>query len=108
VESAATWIDEPLMNPLADVPVATLERYAAVYQFRPGFIVTVKREGNSLTAQVTGQSVKHLRPESQTLFRVKDAPVTIEFKTDESGAVTGMVMSQGGRPLQGRRVNQLD
>lgn len=104
IESFATWIDEPLLNPVVDVPVATLDRYAATYEVNPKLSVTVRRDGSSLTAQATGQPVTHLMAESQTRFRLKESAARIEFKTDDAGAVTGVVLIQGGRETPARRV----
>lgn len=104
IERFATWIDEPLLNPVVDVPVVILDRYAAVYEVNPGFTLTVRRDGHGLTAQATGQPVTHLTAESQTRFRLKEVPAVLEFKTDEAGAVTGVVLTQGGRETEARRV----
>jgi hypothetical protein len=104
VESFAVPTDEALRPPPAVVPIATLERYIGAYEIRPNAIVTVRRDVDSLTAEVAGRPVVTLMPESPTLFRVKQGPATIEFKTDDSGAVNGLVMVQNGRVTPAKRV----
>src|SRR6185503_2738192 len=77
VESFGFPIDEPLQV-VVEVSTATLDRYVADYELRPNFILSVKRDGASLTAQATGQRITNLFAESQTLFRLKEVPATIE------------------------------
>lgn len=103
-ESFARPVDEPLRDPAADVPVATLERYAGNYELRPGFVLAVKRDGSGLTAQATGQGLTTLVAETATRFRVQQVAATIEFQADAAGEVTGLVLNQNGRALPGKRV----
>jgi CubicO group peptidase (beta-lactamase class C family) len=103
-ESFAFPIDEPLRTPAAEVPVATLDRYTGEYELRPNLVLTVNRDGDSLTAQATGQPMTNLMAESQTRFRLKQVPATIDFETDESGAVSGLLLSQDGREIRARRL----
>lgn len=104
IESFATWVDEPLLNPLVEVPVATLDRYVATYEVNSKLAVAVKRNGHSLTAQATGQPLTNLLAESPTRFRLKETPATVEFKMDEAGEVTGFVWTQSGRETRARRM----
>jgi serine-type D-Ala-D-Ala carboxypeptidase/endopeptidase len=62
----------------------------------------VRRRGDSLTAQPTGQSEGVLDARSETRFQVRGVGVELEFVTDEAGVVN-LVLHQGGQEIPGRR-----
>jgi hypothetical protein len=106
-ERHAQRVAEPLQDPEPPpfaVGDAVLDSYVASYELRPSFVLTVKRSDGGLTAQATGQSVTNLVAESATRFRVKEVQAKIEFKTDASGKVTGLVLLQNGREMLGKRL----
>jgi D-alanyl-D-alanine carboxypeptidase len=106
LERFATRVDEPFEDPAKPavaVAVEILDKYAGDYELLPNFILTVKREGVSLTAQATGQGVTNLIAESPTRFRIKQVPAAVEFQVDVSGKVTGLILHQNGRELPGKR-----
>jgi len=75
-----------------------LDRYAGRYRFGESKrVITVSRKDASLVALFPGQGTFSLFPESETEFFMKEAPITITFKVDEAGDVTGLVLSQGGK-----------
>jgi hypothetical protein len=92
-------------KPAVVVAAATLASYAGEYELAPNFILTVRQVGDSLTAQGTGQGATNLIAESTTRFRVRQVKAEIEFKTDETGRVTGLVLFQNGQEMPGRRKN---
>lgn len=73
-----------------------LDAYAGQYEFNTNFIITITREGDSLMAQATGQPKFELFPETEIKFfyKVMDAQVT--FVKDDKGAVTHLILHQGG------------
>jgi hypothetical protein len=42
--------------------------------------------------------------ESETRFFVQEANATVVFETDASGAVTRLILHQGGRQLPARKI----
>lgn len=66
------------------------------YELEPGTVLTIRRDGDKLRAQLTGQPGFQVFPESETRFfyRVVDAQLT--FVKDSSGKVTGLVLHQDG------------
>jgi glc operon protein GlcG len=85
------------------VPVEVLERYVGEYALSPAASVTVRRSGETLTAQPTGQpEAAVLEPRSQTRFEVRGVGVEVEFVTDETGGVN-LVLYQGGQEITARR-----
>jgi aryl-alcohol dehydrogenase-like predicted oxidoreductase len=84
------------------VPVDVLERYVGEYEISPAMTITVRRSGDSLTAQPAGQSEAVLDARSETRFQVRGVQVELEFVTDEAGVVN-LIVHQGGQQIPGRR-----
>jgi CubicO group peptidase (beta-lactamase class C family) len=91
-------------NATVTVPVAMLQRYVGVYQFAPGFEVTVRLDGDVLRATPTNQAETPLVPESETRFSVREVNAVVEFETDATGAVTRLILHQGGRQLPAPKI----
>jgi len=80
-----------------------LARYAGTYGLGPGVDVTMTVEGGRLMTQITGQPKFELFAESETKFFLKIIDAQVEFFTDASGAVTHLVIYQGGRDTKATR-----
>ncbi|HYL92236.1 MAG TPA: DUF3471 domain-containing protein, partial [Alphaproteobacteria bacterium] len=81
-----------------------LDSYVGVYQLTPAFALTVKREGDHLLMQATGQSQFPIFAESEHDFFAKIADIQFTFQTDAQGHATGIVLHQLGRDVPGKRV----
>jgi len=81
----------------------TLERYPGVFELAPTFTLTVTRDGTRLFAQATAQGMFEIFAEAEDEFFAKVADVQLTFTKDASGAVTGIVLHQGGQNIPGRR-----
>jgi len=86
------------------VPAEVLDRYVGRYELAPDFIVTVRRDGDVLRAQPTGQPETAMVAESETRFTVAEANAVVVFESDASGTVTRLVLHQGGRQLPARKL----
>jgi D-alanyl-D-alanine-carboxypeptidase/D-alanyl-D-alanine-endopeptidase len=86
-----------------EVPESVLRRYVGEYELRPAFTINVTLENGRLVAQSTGQQKAAIFPESETKFFSRSANVQLTFTRDTSGAVTGLVLHQGGRDQPARR-----
>ena len=80
-----------------------LSKYAGMYELGPGVDVTMTVEGGRLMTQITGQPKFELFAESETRFFLKVVEAQVEFFMDASGAVTHMVIHQGGRDTKATR-----
>src|SRR5574342_576235 len=52
------------------VPAKVLETYVGQYELMPGFVLTIRKDGDRLTGQATGQARVRLTPRSETDFQV--------------------------------------
>ncbi len=86
-----------------DVPASTLRDYEGVYQLAPGFSITVSLEGDQLMTLPTGQPKSPIFAESETKFFLKVVDVQLEFVRDAGGAVTHLILHQGGRSREAPR-----
>jgi CubicO group peptidase (beta-lactamase class C family) len=108
-ESPLLPADSPLIRPPADhteiqLDPDTLEKYAGQYQLAPNILITIKRNGSRLSAQLTGQGPAEIFPESKTdfFYRVVDAQIT--FKLDSQGRANGLILHQLGRDQLAQRI----
>ena len=88
------------------VDATTLDRVAGRYELARDFVLTIRREGDRLYAQATGQSEAEIYAESEFAFfyKVVDAQLTIVRAPD--GKVMGLVLHQGGRDIKARRMEE--
>ena len=83
-----------------------LSAYAGKYELRPGFVLEVTLENDSLWVKPTGQPKMGLGAESETKFYILDMEdIGITFNKDESGNVPSLTLHQGGNHLAKRLAN---
>lgn len=82
-----------------------LEQYVGVYELAPKIDMTITLEGGQLMTQVSGQGKIPLFAESETKFFPKVVDAEIEFGKDDKGAVTYLVLHQGGRDMKAPRTS---
>jgi CubicO group peptidase (beta-lactamase class C family) len=87
------------------VAAQVLAKYAGTYELGSGVTATVTVEGGRLMTQLTGEPKLELFAESETRFFLKVVDAQVEFFMDASGAVTHLVVHQGGRDQKAARVS---
>lgn len=90
------------------LPVAELDRVLGRFEFLPGVVFNVTREGNQVRAQRQGSAVGPVLPifaEAPLKFFWRAVNGTVEFTTDASGTVTGAVATFDGQKLTGRKLD---
>jgi CubicO group peptidase (beta-lactamase class C family) len=103
-EIQGTRISNFVAAPKAIVLAAdTLNTYLGTYELKPGFDLVITRDGTHLAGQATGQPKLALLAESPTIFFSTDVDAKVEFEKDDKGAVTGLVLHQGGMDLRGAK-----
>ncbi len=80
----------------AQVDPQIYDAYVGEYELAPNFILAVRREGDRLMTQATGQGQVEIFPESETTFFPKVIEAKITFVKSESGKVTHLILSQNG------------
>jgi hypothetical protein len=85
------------------VPAAVLKQFVGVYELAPGVDVTMTLEGDQLMTQITGQPKFPLFAETETRFFLKVVDAQVDFVKDASGAVTHIILHQGGRDHEAAR-----
>jgi CubicO group peptidase (beta-lactamase class C family) len=88
----------------AKVDPAVYDSVVGQYNYGPGAILTVSREGNQLFAQLTSQPRFEIFPQSETnyFWKVVDAQVT--FVKDATGKVTKAIHHQNGRTFDALKI----
>lgn len=97
---ARLWLGLPEPPPAAALAAVAvkpevLDRYVGVYELMPKFNITVKREGDALTAQATGQGAFPLTPTSDTEFHFQEGGIRIVFPAGD-GPAQSFTLFQGG------------
>ena len=81
-----------------------LETYVGTYESPSAIRGTIRRDGDRLFGQVTGQPEFQFYPESETEFFCKVVDSQVTFTKNEKGEVTGLVLHQGGCDIAVNRV----
>ncbi|NOT89120.1 MAG: serine hydrolase [Lysobacter sp.] len=80
-----------------------LNAYAGEYPLMPNFVLTVRVDGGTLTAQATGQGAFPIAPTAKDVFEAPDFGIVIRFQRDAAGKVVALKLDQGGHTLDGQR-----
>ena len=73
-----------------------LETYVGEYEL-PDLGIAITLEEGALFAEPAGQGKFPMFPESEVKFFLRAVNAQLTFTKDASGAVTGMLLHQGGR-----------
>lgn len=96
---------EPLKLPkTVHLDADALDPLTGKYDLAPGLIVTISRQENHLLIQLTGQPKVAFYPESTTQFYCRVVEASITFEAGDDGAITKLVIHQGGQDLSAKRV----
>ncbi|MBD0325236.1 MAG: CocE/NonD family hydrolase, partial [Pyrinomonadaceae bacterium] len=80
------------------------DAYVGQYELKPGFIITVSKEGEKLMAEAPGQPKLELFPESETKFFLKVANLQIIFIKDKDGQTSGLILRQNAQDLTAKKI----
>jgi len=83
-------------NTNVTVPSKVLESYVGQYELAPGFVLTIRKDGDRLTGQATGQPQVRLTARSEVDFTVTGVDASLTFVKDKDGKVTQLVLHQNG------------
>ena len=95
--------EKPLERTAVKIAAATFDSYLGSYELAPGFRIEVKRDGEKMIAQATGQPAVEIFPLSDTAFFAKMVDAEFHFEKAADGAVQ-LILNQGGRKMPGKRI----
>jgi hypothetical protein len=109
INSVATiykWKDfyTPVIKTVVPVSDAILTSYTGQYQLAPEFMLTIRKSGNQLEVEPTGQEVVKIYPESEDKFFLTIIDAQINFIKDDKGVVTKLVLHQNGKDFEGKKI----
>jgi len=84
---------------------AVLDRYVGTYQLAESMLFIVKREGNQLKAQVTGQPFADIYPEADSKFFYKVVDAQLEFSASPGGSADSVTLYQNGQVMPMPRID---
>lgn len=99
----ARTAEKPLERIAVKIAAATFDSYLGRYQLAPGFLIEVKRDGERMFVQGTGQPAVEIFPLSDTAFFAKVVDAEFHFEKAVDGVVR-LVLNQGGRKIPGKRI----
>ena len=82
-----------------------LEQYVGTYELEPKINMMIRLQDGQLISQLSGQGKVPLFATSESKFFPKVVDAEIEFGRDEKGAVTYLVLHQGGRDRKAPRTS---
>ena len=88
----------------AKIDSSGFDAYVGEYQVTPALILTITKEGDKLFAQMTGQGKLAVEPVSETQFTIPEVKANISFEKDSAGKVVGLLLSQGTRTANARKI----
>ena len=87
-----------------DVSPVILDTYVGQYELAPGFILTVSRKENQLSAQATGQGKLPVFAKSENIFFYKVVEAQLVFNKNDKGVVESVTLLQGGQKITGKKI----
>jgi CubicO group peptidase (beta-lactamase class C family) len=85
-----------------------LKTYCGQYELQPGFVVTIRMEGEKLVAQAVAQPPLPMEAKSETEFEVPQIGGQITFTRSANNEVNEFVLTQGSNVTKAPRVKEFD
>jgi CubicO group peptidase (beta-lactamase class C family) len=96
---------QPPAVEVVEVDPAVLQKYAGSYQFSADMTFTITAEAGHLFAEVPNLPKFEIFPTSETDFFAKIADIKLHFEVGADGAVTELVIHEGGQEKHAAKVN---
>jgi CubicO group peptidase (beta-lactamase class C family) len=96
---------QPPAGEVVEVDPAILQKYAGSYQVSADMTVAITVEAGHLFGQVANQPKFEIFPESETDFFAKIGDIKLHFEVGADGAVTELVIHEGGQEIHAAKVN---
>lgn len=83
---------------------AISDAFLGTYELKPGFTLTVVKEGDSLFLQPTGQNALVLYPETDITYVLNEVDAQIIFVREDQGEVTRLLLKQNAREMVAKKI----
>jgi hypothetical protein len=103
-QSGQTFTAAKLNDDAVKLTPEMLDPIVGQYQYGPGAVLTVTRDGTQLFAQLTGQPKIPIFPTSETEFEWRVAPAKVQFVKGDDGKITKAVHRQNGNTLDAPKI----
>jgi len=81
-----------------------LDSFLGQYEYGPGAVMTVSRDGSQLFAQLTSQPKLPIFPTSENEFEWRVVKASVEFVKGDDGKVTKVIHRQGGGKIDAPKI----
>src|SRR3974390_138003 len=95
-EALRTSTEVPKERVAGKIDPKVYDAYVGEYELGAGDVFTIRRDGDRLRAQLTGQPNFEIFPESETNFFYKVVDAQLTFVKDANGKVTELILHQNG------------
>lgn len=102
-QNGSTFTAPKLTTPAVQLTAEQLDAITGQYQYGPGAVLTVTRDGNSLLAQLTGQPKFPIFPTSESEFEWQVVAAKVQF-VKEDGKVTKAIHKQNGGTIEAPKI----
>jgi len=104
-QTASKISDEVPNDPVPiKLDAGVLDAYAGKYQLQPEVFFIVRRSGDRLLAQLTGQGFYQVFPRTETDFFYKVVDAQLTFVKNAKGEVTALILHQNGMDQEAQRL----
>jgi hypothetical protein len=93
----------PVVRRPIELDPSVYDAFVGEYELAPGVTIDVRREGDRLVVQATGQPADVAIPESELRFFSRKVDAQVTFGKDADGHVTHLTLHAGGRDTVARR-----
>lgn len=94
----------PKLRVAVPIAPAAFDKLVGRYVMAPGLEMTIRRDGERMLGQMTGQSPVEIFAESATTFFFKVVDAQLTFAVDGEGRGTAVTLHQYGRNIVGQRL----
>ena len=103
-QNGITFRAPRLTGTVVELTPKQLDAFVGQYQYGPGAVLTVSRDGSQLQAQLTGQPQFPIFPKSQTEFEWRVVKASVRFVKNDDGKVTKAVHTQNGTTFDAPKI----
>lgn len=96
--------DKPAEKKSITLAAKDFDALTGDYELAPGFVLTIKRDGERYISQATNQGPIEIFAENETTFFTKAIQAELVFKKNAEGQATGLVLKQNGREMPAKKI----